>query len=112
MPIVTINGFSQRTNVDLKELKNQVRLVISQVAKLDIKSEQVSVFIPFDLCIDVEEIIVTIIIYQKPERTDTVLQEMSSNLARFLKEKLMPGILVEVNVVTVDPKHCSSSPAA
>lgn len=86
-----------------------MRLVISQIAPLQLKPEQVSVFTPFDLCVDAEEIIVTVIIHEKEGRTDDVLKEMSSRLVAMFRDKCFPGVFTEVNVVVINPKHCSSS---
>lgn len=111
IPDVTIKGISQKTNVDLKDLKDDVRLTISSVVPLGLKPDQVSVFIPFDLCVDVDEVIVTILIFQKEGRTDEVFKEMSDKLVALLRGRYFPDILVEVNVVLANPKHCSTSAA-
>lgn len=109
MPIFTIKIPHERIHgVDIKSLTNDVKLAISQIPKLEAKPEHVSVFVPYDLCV-VDKVIVEILIYDKPSRTEDVIHEMSSKLKKFLEAIYFPDVPVGVAVVVLNPNHCVSS---
>lgn len=109
MPIVFINGIPQPCNFDVKELKQNVRNIISQIPALKTVPEKVTVYTPFDICPDENKIIVLIFLFEEKDRTDAVIKEMSSTLKRFLRANYFPGMKVGVDPVFTREELCSPS---
>jgi hypothetical protein len=113
MPILFIYGVPAKTNNEkLLKLIDDCQCIVSGIPELNISGGQVSVFFPLDLVQEGlgEEIIVFIRgLYQKPERTETVIAKLANSIGSRIKHFYFPDAVVECFVETILSAYSWSS---
>ncbi|MES3005377.1 MAG: hypothetical protein V4664_00310 [Patescibacteria group bacterium] len=101
MPIITINGVPGTIFIEKGEmLRGAVQSVVSQVEKLHLKPEDITVHAPLDLCASTKPdeleltITVTGLIY-KHERGGKVREVLQSKLVKTLRTLFLSARLIE-----------------
>jgi hypothetical protein len=98
MPIIEIWGSPRMSQKRLEKLIERCQTCVSHIRELELKPDQVTVFIPKDRYLKGlgEEIIIKVTgLVKNPKRTDEVLMWLQKSLGTMVQETFFPKSLVE-----------------
>ena len=113
MPVIVVHGIPSRTRKEmLQKITDTYQRSLAEIKELGLEKDQTSVFFVPDLLEEGlgEEIIIFVRgLYEKPERTESVLLLVASVLGFKTKNLYFKNALVECFVETIPTRRCWSS---
>lgn len=113
MPVIVVYGVpSDTARSILRSMVTDYQITLSQIPELNISGNDVSVFFPADLILESRDEQILIFVkglYEKPERTESVIAKIAEALGKLTKQFYFSHALVECFVEPIKPNRCWSS---